>query len=144
MNGIIISLGSNLGNRKLYLSQARELITQTIGPISAASAIIETPSWGFESTAFLNQIIQIETTLSPHALLDKLQEIERKLGRTSKRVSVYDDTAYCDRTIDLDILYYNDLQTDDARLTIPHPKIGERSFFHPLLNEINHPILTND
>ena len=137
MDGIIISLGSNLGDRYGYLSRARDLIMRDVGPISAASSIIETPSWGFDSFAFLNQVIRVETTLTPHQLLDKLQAIERELGRTTKRASVYDTTSYTDRTIDLDILYYNDVTLDDPLLSIPHPKIAERTFFHPLLREIN-------
>ena len=72
MDGIIISLGSNLGDRYGYLSRARDLIMRDIGPISAASAVIETPSWGFDSYAFLNQVIRVETALPPHQLLDKL------------------------------------------------------------------------
>ena len=140
MDGIIISLGSNLGDRNGYLSRARDLIMRDIGPISAASSVIETASWGFDSYAFLNQVIRIETMLPPHKLLDKLQAIERELGRTTKRASVYDTSTYTDRTIDLDILYYNDLTINDERLTLPHPKIAERTFFHPLLREINAPV----
>ena len=107
MDGIIISLGSNLGDRNGYLSRARDLIMRDIGPITAASTVIETPSWGFESFAFLNQVIRIETTLPPHELLDKLQTIERELGRATKRENVYGDLVKTGFTDLLFLKYYN-------------------------------------
>lgn len=137
MDGIILSLGSNLGNRQQYLNQAIKLIEEQIGNVVEASSVIETKSWGFDSADFLNQVIRIETKLSPIELLDKLQEIEIQLGRTHKRDNVFDTSDYADRTIDIDILFYNGEVINTERLTIPHPYIEAREFFHPLLHELN-------
>lgn len=118
-----ISLGSNIGNRTYYLAQATQLLQQRVGKMTKASPILETEPWGVSTQQdnYLNQIITFETTLQPLELLQITQEIEKELGRTSKG----DNTP---RTIDLDILYYDDCIIELPNLTIPHPLAHLRTF----------------
>lgn len=133
----VIGLGSNQGDREFHLQSARFLIELELGSIVLRSSVIETPSWGFDSSPFLNQVIVMETALSPLELLDGLQAIERKLGRTQKSYMKDGKPVYHDRTIDLDILDYDRMQYHDSRLTLPHPHIAERDFVLASLNELN-------
>ena len=96
------------------------------------SSLIETEPWGFESeNKFLNGVILCETTLSPRQLLKATQRIERELGR-KKHIS----HLYKDRSIDIDILLYDDLVVDEPDLKIPHPLMHQRDFVMIPLNEI--------
>lgn len=133
----IIGLGSNQGNRAFYLRIARILIGWEAGVVSRASSVIETPSWGFDSDPFLNQVVVVETALAPLELLDVLQSIERKLGRTQKSFLQDGKPVYHARTIDLDILDYDGIRYKDDRLTLPHPHIAEREFVMAPLRELN-------
>ncbi len=133
----IIGLGSNQGNRAFYLRIARILIAWEAGVVSRASSVIETPSWGFDSDPFLNQVVVVETALAPLELLDVLQSIERKLGRTQKSFLQDGKPVYHARTIDLDILDYDGIRYKDDRLTLPHPHIAEREFVMAPLRELN-------
>ncbi len=130
----ILLTGSNRGDRAALLEQARRLIEARVGPVVRASSVHESEPWGFEDPqSFLNQALIVETTLSPIALLDELQAIERELGRVrndGKR------EGYAPRPIDIDILFYDDLVLDSERLTLPHPLIGEREFVLTPLREI--------
>lgn len=129
---VFIALGSNIEPRKDFMDKAIAAI-QTFGELVNASSIIETEPFGFESeTNFLNAVIEIKTDLSPRALLLKLQEIEKKLGRKSKS----QNKNYSSRTIDLDILYYGKQILVSPELTIPHPEIFNRDFVLIPLNEI--------
>jgi len=120
---VYISLGSNVGDRLHYLIQATQHINETIGKVVKTSPITETAPWGVqnEQTNYLNQILAIETSLQPLAILVLTQNIEKMLGRTSKG-------DYAPRTIDLDILYYDDLILQLPNLTIPHPLAHLRKF----------------
>lgn len=133
----VIGLGSNKGNRKFYLQFSIRLMEWEVGRVVQASSVIETPSWGFESAPFLNQVVVVETAMSPLELLDALQAIERKLGRTQKSTVVDGKPVYHDRTIDLDILDYDRMPYHDDRLTLPHPHIAEREFVLAPLRELN-------
>jgi len=135
-----ISLGSNLGNRAQYLSDARDAIRQNIGEIIAESSIFENEAIGFQGNSFYNQVIKINTALLPVILLQSAEEIEKKMGRIKKTTPKDDIPAYTNRTIDIDILLYDDLQIDTEKLTIPHKKMYEREFVMKLLSEltINH------
>lgn len=155
---IYLSLGSNLGNRHALLKQAIELLQQRVGSLVACSSMHETEPWGFESeNNFLNAAVCLRTSLSPVETLLVTQEIEREMGRTKKsdsssnpypRVSAQDkkdaSPIYHDRTIDIDILIYDNLQLDTCietdgkklRLTIPHPLMQERDFVMKPLKEI--------
>ena len=132
----VIGLGSNMGKREFYLALSIRLIEWEIGSVVRKSSVIETPSWGFESDPFLNQVIVVETALEPMALLDGLQSIERRLGRTRKSTVQDGKPVYHDRTIDLDILDYDRQQYHNERLTLPHPHIAEREFVLVSLREL--------
>lgn len=125
----IISVGSNLGDRKKFLRKATELIIERAGKITRASSLYETEAWGFEATnKFLNQAIIIETDLRPENLLRGLLDIEKMLGRERSK------SGYESRVIDIDILFYDNLIINTENLVIPHPRIGERMFvIKPLL-----------
>ena len=140
----VIGLGSNLGVRSFYLQLANRLIEWEVGCVVQRSSVIETPSWGFKSAPFLNQVIEVETELEPLALLDALQGIERRLGRTEKSTVAEDGSpVYHARTIDLDILDYDGLHYHDDRLTLPHPRIAEREFVLTSLRELDINLLPN-
>ena len=132
----VLSLGSNLGDRREYLQQAILKIGEEVGQVTRQSSIHETPSWGFDSHPFLNQVIVVETALEPIALLDTLQEIERLLGRNHKTSYHEGIACYADRTIDIDILFYGNFEINTDRLTIPHPHIQERGFVMLPLEEL--------
>ena len=128
-----LGLGTNLGDRRDNLLRAVEHINEQAGHVLACSSFIETEPWGFSSdNAFLNAVIEIDTSLTPHDLLNATQEIERAMGRTHKSL----DGMYTDRIIDIDILLYEDLKISDTELTIPHPLIWQRSFVYGPLLEI--------
>ncbi|MDN5350705.1 MAG: hypothetical protein PWQ54_2101 [Bacteroidales bacterium] len=137
---IFILLGSNQGERKKMLQQATEAIERICGAVLKSSSRYETAPWGFESEQwFINQVIQIRSSLSPEMLLAKLLSIELKLGR------VRTNQQYSSRFIDLDLLYFGQqiLRTPD--LEIPHPRLHLRRFTLLPMNEIaadfEHPIL---
>lgn len=130
---VYLSLGSNQGNRHKYLNRAIELINHRLGQVETISQFIETKPEGFVSPfMFLNAALRMRTELSPLALLIGLQQIERELGRTQKS---HDGTHY-DRSIDLDILLYDNVRIDTPILTIPHPRMQERSFVLTPLQEV--------
>jgi 2-amino-4-hydroxy-6-hydroxymethyldihydropteridine diphosphokinase/dihydropteroate synthase len=134
---IVISLGSNLGNRFDNLREAVKLIEQLCLQNVRRSIVIETeailPEYAKNdwNRPFLNMIICGETALSPKELLNELKNIERKIGRLDE----YE--RWSPRIIDLDILLYNDLIVDTTDLKIPHPEIKNRSFIKHLLSLMN-------
>lgn len=143
MNKAYILLGSNEGDRLFHLSKALELIEQEAGAVSKRSEVYITVAWGYqEQPDFLNQVICIETVLSPQQLLKQLLEIEQMLGRTRT------DTKWRQRIIDLDILFYNELVLKEESLCIPHPFIQDRKFvLIPLLEiaaTLVHPVFGKD
>lgn len=130
---VYLSLGSNLGDRVGYIQQATSLLgaNQNIN-IIATSSFYESEPWQMNSENwFVNAVIQLSTTLAPEELLNETQKIEILLGR--KR-----DTAkgYTDRTIDIDILFYDDLILNIERLTIPHRFFHKRAFLMVPMLEI--------
>lgn len=138
ISGIFILLGSNLGDRKKQLDRAVELIEQSIGAVVARSAVYETASWGIEEQpSFYNQVVEVDTGLSPFQLLTHLNDIEAKMGR--KR-----HVKWGSRLIDLDILYYKKEIIDTVDLRIPHPGIPNRKFtLIPLVElcaDFEHPV----
>ena len=118
-----LSLGSNMGDRLEYLSKAIDKIAEIQGcNILNKSRVYETEPWGYENQeAFLNLCISIETSLSPYELLESLQAIELELDRVRK-------IHWGPRTIDIDILLFDDIICEDDKLTIPHPRMSERAF----------------
>jgi 2-amino-4-hydroxy-6-hydroxymethyldihydropteridine diphosphokinase len=136
MQKTVLSLGSNLGDRNFYLAEAIRLIGDRAGIIMEKSSVYETESWGFDAPPFLNQVIVVETSLSPWQLLETLQDIEKQLGRTQKSKTVHKKTTYHNRTLDIDILLYGNQKINSDELTIPHPLIPQRDFIKVPLNEL--------
>ena len=133
-------LGGNLGDKKKIFEEARELLGERIGKISALSSVYETEPWGFESEdIFWNQVLKMETELSTEEILAKIQQIEQDLGRIRK------ENQFSSRIIDIDILFYGDQIINQENLIIPHPRIQERKFtLVPLCEiapELLHPVL---
>ncbi len=140
MHTTFLLLGSNLGDKVALLQQARELLGQHVGRIVQASSLYESEPWGFDSLDwFLNQAVLLETSLEPAALLAITQQIEKMLGRTRKS-----NNSYVSRTIDIDILFYDNQCVTTNKLVIPHPRLHERSFVLQPLCEIaaewQHPV----
>ncbi len=136
MAKVFLGLGSNVGDRMGFLTKAQELIHAKVGAIIRKSSILETESWGFKSDPFLNQVILIETILEPLDLLTQLNLIEKDLGRFEKTVHSENYVEYHDRTIDIDILIYDDLKWESELLTLPHPNMHKRDFVMIPLAEI--------
>ncbi len=140
MNSTFILLGSNLGQREAILDNAISQLSAYCGTIQEKSSVYESKAWGFEAEEkFLNQVIILRTKLGPYALLARLQEIEKRMGRVRTK------PGYESRIIDLDILYFNDQIIKSETLTIPHPGMHLRAFTMAPLAEIApktlHPIL---
>lgn len=137
---VILSLGSNIGDRRSYLQQAIIAIHQSVGIISQMSSIYETPAWGFESDAFYNIALTVSTHYSATEVLAKCLAIEKKLGRIRA-----ESETYTSRVIDIDVLFYDDAIIDVEQLQIPHPLLHQRAFVLVPLTEIaptyKHPIL---
>lgn len=122
-NAAVLLLGTNLGKREDFLASCRLLIIERCGTISKTSSVYETAAWGFDGAPFLNQVIIIETIYEPAALLERLQAIEQNLGRRRSYMK-----GYISRTIDIDILYFNQLIVQSDNLEIPHPRLHLRRF----------------
>ena len=119
---IILALGTNIEPREQYLKDALAKIEENNLKIILESSIYETPAWGgVADQNFLNMCIEIETALDAYALLDKIQKIELELGRVRKE-------HWGNRTIDIDIITFNDLIFNDERLIVPHKYIHDRNF----------------
>ncbi len=139
MNKVYLSIGGNLGNRKANLAKAAYLIERKIGSILAISSLYETKAWGVENQPnFLNQVLIVETVLSPETTLEYALTIETKMGRKREQ-------KWYTRLIDIDLLFFEKqiIKSDD--LTLPHPYLAERNFVLVPLAEIApnfvHPIL---
>lgn len=126
-----LSIGGNLGDRKKNLVEVvRRLSENPQIELKKQSSIYETEPWGkLDQPNFWNQVLEIETDLSPLELLDICQQIENDLGR--KRI-----VRWGPRTVDIDILSYDNRVWNDERLTIPHPRMEEREFVLAPLREI--------
>ena len=133
MHTVYLSLGANIGNRQRAIGQAIEKINEQVGKVVRRSAFYETEPWGFSSPhPFINACVCVETNLSPYAVLETTQQIERQLGRVTKST----DGQYHDRPIDIDILLYDDLNIDEPDLHVPHPLMRQRDFVMKPLREI--------
>ena len=142
MAKLYLALGSNQGDRKALLDAARAACDASLGRVTGCSDYIETAPWGFSSPhPFLNAVLELETELSPIAVLELTQEIERQLGRQTKSSAA----GYQDRPIDLDLLLYDDLVLETPRLTLPHPLMHLRNFvlepLQQLAPTLRHPVL---
>ena len=119
---IILALGTNIEPREQYLKDALAKIVDNNLKIILESNVYETPAWGgVADQNFLNMCIEVETELEAYELLDTIQKIELELGRVRKE-------HWGNRTIDIDIITFNDLIYDDERLIVPHKYIHDRNF----------------
>ncbi|MEM0575020.1 2-amino-4-hydroxy-6-hydroxymethyldihydropteridine diphosphokinase [Flavobacterium polysaccharolyticum] len=139
---VILSLGSNQGNRLEVLQQCIQLLHQEVGTVIKISNVYETPAWGFESDSFYNCALSLHTSFSAVKVLQQVLKIEKQLGRVRSAAQ-----GYQSRTIDIDIVTFDDLVLDTEKLKIPHPLMQDRNFvlwplrdlqsdwFHPILKK---------
>ena len=126
-----VALGSNLGDRRAFLAQALAAISLLPScRLAAVGSVEETaPLGGLAQGPFLNQMVAIETSLTPHALLGALHRIEQSLGRVRS-------TRWSSRTIDLDIVRLGSRSICTPTLVLPHPAIAHRDFWRRELAEL--------
>lgn len=126
-----IALGSNVGAREEFLASARRLIAALPQSRLLAESLIEetAPVGSIPQANYLNQMVALETSLEPEALLERLLGIERQLGRERRE-------KWGPRTIDLDIVRYGELVVNSDRLTVPHPQLPARDFWQRELVEL--------
>ncbi|MGL4912788.1 MAG: 2-amino-4-hydroxy-6-hydroxymethyldihydropteridine diphosphokinase [Romboutsia sp.] len=132
MNRVYLGLGTNMGDRIDYLHNACEILNKhEYINITKKSKIYETKAWGYTDQAdFLNMCIEIQTKLDTYELLEVCQHVEETLNR--ERI-----IRWGPRTIDVDILFFNDIILNDENLSIPHPRISERAFVIVPLMDLN-------
>ena len=132
MRGVFVGLGSNLDDHAQQIGQALAGPDGSPGiAVLRVSSLYRTAPWGFrDQPEFVNAVVELDTLLSPRALLDRLLDIERHAGRRR------DGERYGPRTIDLDLLAYGEVELDEPGLTLPHPRIAERAFVLVPLAEI--------
>tara|TARA_B100000780_G_scaffold273687_1_gene237598 strand:+ start:795 stop:1304 length:510 start_codon:yes stop_codon:yes gene_type:complete len=127
---VLLSLGSNKGNRKENLEKAIIEIQNLLGNVIAISPIYESPSWGYIDEAYLNNAICLVTNIEPLALMESLLNIENSLGRLRTNSSTYEA-----REIDLDIILIEGLIVNHVKLQVPHPRMDLRKFvLQPLVD----------
>ena len=136
---LYLLLGANLGDRKQTLVSVYQKVTNNVGVVTAQSALYETAAWGVtDQPAFLNQVLRVDTYLMPADVLAKTQAIEQQLGRVRAE-------KWGARTIDIDLLFYDDLILNTPTLTLPHPLLHKRRFtlipLAELAPDLLHPIL---
>jgi len=128
---LYLCLGGNLGNKAVIFRETLAKITLRIGKITGESLVYLSPPWGFHAkNYFWNQVLQIETSLSPEEVFREIVMVEHFFGR--KRIH----GKYTSRKMDIDILYFDDLIIQTKELTIPHPMISMRKFVLLPMNEI--------
>ena len=130
MSEVFILLGGNQGDKHKIFSETIKLIGERIGTVKVLSSIYETEPWGFISDLFWNQALIIDSSLLPEDILKCALDIENKMGR--RRIS----ENYEARPIDIDLMFYDDLQIETPRLSIPHPLLAHRRFILVPLAEI--------
>ena len=137
---IIIALGSNKGNKFENLQEGLMFMHQTLGTIKKISKVYKSPAVGFEGDEFLNACVKLTTQLKPKKILKHLLEIETKLGRVRTEGKDYES-----RTLDLDLLFYDNQVIKTETLQVPHPRLQERKFVLMPLQDIDskweHPVL---
>lgn len=131
MAKVFFTIGGNIGDRVFNLQETCKLITSRIGFIRKQSSIYESEPWGFSSELnFLNQVIVVDTNLSPAAIMLEISYIESKMGR------VRTGAGYASRTMDIDILFYDHQIMLTPDLIVPHKQMHKRRFVLEPLNEI--------
>jgi 2-amino-4-hydroxy-6-hydroxymethyldihydropteridine diphosphokinase len=118
-----VALGSNLDDPQRQVLRAMDALADLPDTsVCRRSSLYRTPPWGvLEQPAFINAAVELETSLAPHVLLDAMLAIERRAGRVRGERNG-------PRTLDLDLIHVDDVQIDDTRLTVPHPRMAERAF----------------
>lgn len=130
MTRVLLALGSNLGDRAGYLAAARDALPKAGVTLVRASRVEETAPLGIiDQPAFLNQVLEGETSLDPKALLEAIKRIEHELGRQPRE-------RWGPREIDIDILRYDQRTVNEPGLHIPHPELNNRPFLLDLIEEI--------
>jgi deoxyguanosine kinase len=137
---VVLSLGSNQGNRLENVERSLEMIHQEIGTIIKISKLYETPSWGFDSDAFYNCALVVHTFASAHKILEQILNIEKRLGRVRG-----DTLGYQSRIIDIDLITFDEEIIDTEDLQVPHPLMQNRRFVLLPMLDLNldwmHPVL---
>lgn len=137
---LYLGLGSNLGDRERNLREAIRLLGERVGEVTRQSSFIETEPWGFQSdNRFLNAAVLCLTDKTPREVLQLTQQIERDMGRRKVTDVKSHSRQYADRTVDIDILLYDDLTIDEPDLKVPHPLMYERDFVMLPLKQITNP-----
>jgi 2-amino-4-hydroxy-6-hydroxymethyldihydropteridine diphosphokinase len=136
---LYLLLGANLGDRRVTFRRAADLISERIGVVEQQSGLYETAPWGeMDQPAYLNQVLAVETKLTPEAVLIQTQRIEQELGRVRHE-------KWESRVIDIDMLYDGNVVRESETLTLPHPYLHQRRFTLVPLAEIapdfRHPLL---
>jgi 2-amino-4-hydroxy-6-hydroxymethyldihydropteridine diphosphokinase len=130
-NRVLLSLGSNLGNKIEHLENAIKAIKVSIGEIEYISSLHLSEPWGYQSeNEFVNLCLTCFTKLTPHELLKNIKEIEAAMGRNKSK------SGYEDRCIDIDVIFFNQDQIQSEQLTIPHPHFKNRAFVMNPIQEI--------
>jgi 2-amino-4-hydroxy-6-hydroxymethyldihydropteridine diphosphokinase len=134
-------VGGNLDNTVGKFDQLKDMLQNQIGEVLRSSKLYQSAPWGFESShSFINQAIAVQTVLTPEELLGKTQDIEKSFGRKKNNSGNYED-----RSMDIDIIFYDNDIINKENLHIPHPKMHLRNFVLVPLQEIAstyiHPIL---
>ena len=137
---VVLSIGSNQGNRLENIERCLQLIHLEIGTVIRVSRLYETPSWGFDSEAFYNCALVLHTFSSPNKILSQVLKIEKKLGRIRT-----DAQGYQSRVIDIDLIIFDDQVIDSEKLQVPHPLMQNRKFVLLPIQDLNlnwvHPVL---
>ena len=137
---VILSLGSNQGNRLENITNCIEQLHKKIGTIIKVSKLYETPSWGFDSDAFYNCAVILHTHKTPLQVLEQVLDLEEDLGRIRQAVE-----GYQPRVIDIDVIAFDDDIIASEKLIVPHPEMQNRMFVLLPMRDLNldwrHPIL---
>jgi deoxyguanosine kinase len=137
---VVLSLGSNIGNRRENIENCIQLIHNRIGLVLRVSKLYETPAWGFESDAFYNCALLIHSSFSAEKILKKITAIEKEMGRFRKEKAGYEA-----RIIDIDIVSIESQVLDAPHLHIPHPQMQNRNFVLLPVSDLkldwHHPVL---
>ncbi len=139
MVDVFLLLGSNLGDRKLFLDEAIKYVSARIGPVKTASSVYETQAWGVTTVPdYFNQVLIVQTNLTAKEILQTVLDIELLLGRVREE-------KWGSRVIDIDILFYGHEVIDEPDLQVPHPQLHNRRFtLEPLVElapDFEHPII---
>lgn len=134
-----IITGSNSPEARELLAKALRLADERLGRVTACSQVRRSRAWGFEAADFYNQVLQLDTELEPGELLEAALRTEQLLGRdrsAEKEEKQRTGQRYASRTMDIDILFYDDTVMQTPQLTLPHPQIEHRLFVLEPLAEI--------